>query len=197
MNIKETVKGLLVGIVLVAVAGAIVTVGKPTVNVNVPDTQGVKVGSVAGPDFWYRVINFNNVQEWYESRDMAPATTTLCAFMSPSATTSLQFASFQITTGTTKLTLYSPYAFTITDVQASLTQSGTGLSTFNVNKNGTTIFSTKLTIDDSEFHTSTAATPRVISVTSVSAYDKITVDIDGIGNGCTGAKIYILGTRTL
>lgn len=101
MNIKETVKGLLVGIVLVAVAGAIVTVGKPTVNVNVPDTQGVKVGSVAGPDFWDRVINFNNVQEWYESRDMAPATTTLCAFMSPSATTSLQFASFQITTGTT------------------------------------------------------------------------------------------------
>lgn len=100
MNIKNTVVSLLVGVVLLGVAVAVVTVGKPTVNVNVPESQPVKVGSVAGPDLWFRVTNFNGVQEWNESRDMYTATTTLCSFMSPSATTSLQFVSFLITTGT-------------------------------------------------------------------------------------------------
>jgi len=104
----------------------------------------------------------------------------------------------QITTGTSKLTVYVPYAATITDVQVSLSQSGSAtINTFNIKKNGTTIFSTKPTIDINEFHTSTAATPRVITGTSVSIYDKLTVDIDTIGTGSAGAKIYILFNRTL
>ena len=102
----------------------------------------------------------------------------------------------QITTGTSKFTFFSPQAFTITDVQASLNQSGsTTINTFDVKNNGTTIFSTaKSTIDIGEYSTGTAATPRVITGTTVALYDKLTVDVDTIGTGSAGGKIYILGT---
>lgn len=104
----------------------------------------------------------------------------------------------QISTGTSKFTFFAPHAFTITDVQASVNQSGSSISTFNVKNNGTTIFSTaKLTIDANEFSTGTAATARVITGTTVSTYNKLTVDVDTIGTGCAGGKVYILGTRSL
>lgn len=101
-----------------------------------------------------------------------------------------------ITTGTSKITLYAPYAFTITDVKASLSTSGSTVSTFDVNVNGTSIFSTRPTIDANEFTTATAAAPSVITASTVSSDVKITVDIDGAGTGAKGAKIYILGKRT-
>ena len=103
-------------VVLVAVAIGIVLIGKPQVNVSVAPSSPTpvqvnvpkydvaqtvsKLGAVSGPDFWYRVISMNGVQYWNESKDMLTATTTLCSFMTPSATTSLQFVSFQIYTGT-------------------------------------------------------------------------------------------------
>jgi hypothetical protein len=101
-----------------------------------------------------------------------------------------------ITTGATKLTIYAPYAFTITNVYASLSTSGSTSSQFDVNKNGTTIFSTPLTIDANEFHSKDAATPAVITGTTVAQFDRITVDIDTAGTNAAGAKIYILGKRT-
>ena len=67
----------------------------------------------------------------------------------------------------------------------------------NVKLTGTTIFSTKPTIDANEFSTNTAATPRVITATTVTKYDKISIDIDTTGVGATGAKLYLLGTRKL
>lgn len=104
----------------------------------------------------------------------------------------------QITTGTSKLTFYAPYAFTLSEAQASLSQSGsTTINTFNIKKNGTTIFSTKLTIDINEFSTGTAATPAVITGGTIAKYDKITIDVDTIGTGSAGAKIYLIGTRSL
>lgn len=103
----------------------------------------------------------------------------------------------QITTGTNKVTIYAPYAFTLTETQASLSQSGSAISTFNIKKNGSTIYTTKMTIDANEFSTGTAATPPVITGTSISKYDKLTVDIDTTGTGAAGAKIYLIGTRTI
>lgn len=101
----------------------------------------------------------------------------------------------QITTGTNKVTIYAPYAFTLTDVKASLSQSGTSATTFNVKLTGTTIFSTKPTIDANEFSTSTAATPKVITATTIPVDSKITFDIDTVGTGCAGAKVYLMGFR--
>ena len=105
--------------------------------------------------------------------------------------------STQITTGTEKLTIYAPYDFTITEVQASLSTSGSTLSQFDVNINGTSIFSTNPTIDANENSTGTAATPSVLSTTTVTKYDRITYDIDTAGAGARGAKIYIVGTRAI
>ena len=101
----------------------------------------------------------------------------------------------QITTGTNKVTIYAPYAFSLSDVKVSLSQSGSALSTFNVKLTGTTIFSTKPTIDANEFTTATAATPRVITATTIPVDSKISFDIDTIGTGCAGAKIYLMGYR--
>lgn len=103
----------------------------------------------------------------------------------------------QITTGETKLTFYAPYPLTINEVKVSLSQSGSAISTFDVNVAGTTIFSTRPTIDANEFHTKDATTPAVITGGTVAEDAKITFDVDTIGTGCAGAKVYLLGTRSL
>lgn len=103
----------------------------------------------------------------------------------------------ELTTGTAKLTFRMPYAFTLTAVRASLTTaSSSGIPTFDINENGTTILSTKLTIDANEKTSTTAATAVVISDTSLADDAEITVDIDVAGTGATGAKIYLIGYKT-
>lgn len=101
-----------------------------------------------------------------------------------------------ITTGTAKLTFRMPYAFTVTSVKGSLsTASSSGLPQFDVNKNGSTIFSTNPTFDVSEKTTATAATPSVISGSTVAfaADDEVTIDIDTAGTGAKGLKVYLIG----
>ena len=104
-----------------------------------------------------------------------------------------------LTAGTNKMRVPIPFGMTITDIQATLNDAqGSGsVLTVDVNKNGTSILSTKLTFDNSETKTTTAATPRVISDTSLAAWDIIGIDIDQVGSpGATGLKVVILGTRT-
>jgi hypothetical protein len=101
----------------------------------------------------------------------------------------------QITTGNTKLTFYAPYAMTIRNVYASLSSSGSTGSEFDIENNGASIFSTKLTIDANEFHSSDASTQPTVSSPSVAEFDKLTVDILSAGTGSAGAKIYITGLR--
>lgn len=114
----------------------------------------------------------------------------------------LQFAcsdeTTPITTGTTKITLRSPCAFTLTQVRGSLTtaQASGNIFTADVNLNGTSVLSTKLTIDNTEKTSTTAATPPVISTTSIPDDGEITIDIDQVGNGtATGLKITLIGKR--
>lgn len=103
-----------------------------------------------------------------------------------------------ITTGAAKVTFYFPVAVNITGVSAGLTgQSTSGAVTINVKKNGTTIFSTTLTIDANEDTSHTAATPAVLtsSPTAFSVTDKVTIDIDGAGTSAEGLKVSFTGTR--
>ena len=89
-----------------------------------------------------------------------------------------------------------PYAFTVTDVRASCTTAPTGATlTIDINESGTTILSTKLTIDASEKTSTTAATPAVISDSALADDAEITIDIDQVGSTVTGAgaKVYIIG----
>lgn len=102
-----------------------------------------------------------------------------------------------LTTGT-KVTFRMPYAFTLSSVKASLTTAQTSGSIFTVNvkKNGTTIFSTLLTIDNGEKTSATAATAAVLSTTSLAEDDEITISIDQIGDGtATGLKVYLVGLQ--
>lgn len=104
-----------------------------------------------------------------------------------------------LTTGTGKIELRAPYAFTVTGVRASLTtaQASGSIFTVDINEAGTTILSTKLTIDNNEKTSTTAATPAVISDTAIADDAIITVDIDQIGNGTAkGLKVYLIGYKT-
>lgn len=102
-----------------------------------------------------------------------------------------------ITTGVAKVTFRMPYAFTVTAVRASInTTSSSGIPTFDINEGGTTIITTKLTIDVSELTSVTAAVPPVISDASLADDASMTVDIDVAGTGAKGAKICIIGRHT-
>lgn len=100
-----------------------------------------------------------------------------------------------ITTGTAKLTFRAPRAMTLSTVLGSLnTVSSSGIPTFDINVNGASILSTKLTIDVSEKTSVTAAVPVVLSSTAIAFDDEITFDIDLAGTGAKGAKIVLKGT---
>ena len=105
-----------------------------------------------------------------------------------------------LTTGT-KVTFRMPYAFTVTAVRASLTTSATGgtLLTVDIIESGTTILSTKITIDASETTSTSAVTPPVISDSALADDAQMTIDIDNIGstNPGKGLKVYIIGYRVV
>lgn len=103
-----------------------------------------------------------------------------------------------LTSGTNKTTFRMPFALTVTDVRGSLTtaQASGSIFTVDVNDSGTTILSTKLTIDNTEKTSTTAATARVISDTALADDAEITIDIDQVGDGTAkGLKVYIIGVR--
>jgi len=103
-----------------------------------------------------------------------------------------------LTTGT-KVTMRMPYAFTLTEVRASLTTAGTGanLVTVDIEQNTTSILSTKITIDATETTSTTATTPPVILTSALTDDASIDFDIDQIDSGgvSAGLKVYLIGYR--
>ena len=103
-----------------------------------------------------------------------------------------------LTTGT-KVTFRMPYAFTLTAVRASVTTAPAGsVLTVDINEAGTTILSTKITIDANETTSVSASTPPVISDTSLADDAQMTIDIDGVGSSTAGAglKVCLIGNKT-
>jgi hypothetical protein len=103
------------------------------------------------------------------------------------------------TTGAAKVTFRMPYAMTLTAVRASCTTAPTGAAAqIDINEGGATILSTKLTIDVSEKTSTTAATPAVISDTTLADDAEITIDIDTVGSTVAGAgyKVALIGYPT-
>lgn len=104
-----------------------------------------------------------------------------------------------ITTGTQKVTFRMPYDFDVYEVRANLKTASSSGGPFQVdiNQNGTSIFGTdKLTIDDTEKTSLTAATP--VDLTAPFALDdddEMTVDVDDHGTGAIGLKIWLIGRR--
>lgn len=104
-----------------------------------------------------------------------------------------------VTSGTGKGYFRMPYAVTLEGVRAALAtgQSSGGILTIDINKNGSTILSTKLTIDNGEVTSTTAVTAPVISGTALADDDVITVDVDSLGDGTAkGLTITLIGRQT-
>ncbi len=104
-----------------------------------------------------------------------------------------------LTTGTDTTQFRIPYGFTLTDVRCSVNTAPTGSTIIvDINEGGSSILSTKLSIDVSETTSTTAATPPVISDTSLADDSIISIDIDQIGSTVagTGLKVVLIGNRT-
>jgi len=105
-----------------------------------------------------------------------------------------------LTTGE-KVVFRVPFQYTVTAVRASLTTAATGgtLLTVDINEGGTSILSTKITIDASETTSTTAATSFVLANDPEILTDdaEMSIDIDAIGstNPGKGLKVYIIGFR--
>lgn len=109
----------------------------------------------------------------------------ICVYIVDEATT--------VTTGTSKRTLYVPYAMTLTAAFIGVsTQSSSGVVTVDVNLNGVSIFSTNPSIDANE-DTSATGTAAVLSTTALAQYDKLTFDVDAAGTGAKGLQVFLVG----
>jgi len=124
------------------------------------------------------------------------------AIVSPAVTESIIIAcsdeTTALTTGAGKVTFRMPYAFTLSAVRASLTtaQTSGSILTVDINEAGASILSTKLTIDNTEKTSTTAATAAVISDTALADDAEITIDIDQVGDGTAkGLKVYLIGSK--
>lgn len=101
-----------------------------------------------------------------------------------------------LTIGTAKRTFFAPYDFYLTEVQASLAtaQTSGAIFTVDINSGGTSILSTKLTVDNTESTSITAAVPAVLSTFTVLKGAKITIDIDQVGDGTAkGLLVTLVG----
>ena len=107
-----------------------------------------------------------------------------------------------ITTGTAKITFRMPFAMTLNageaGVRASLTGAGStsGTTTVDINEGGSTILSTKCTIDDGDLTSVGASSAVVVSDVNLGDNASITVDVDAVTGGAdeTGLKIQLIGT---
>lgn len=102
--------------------------------------------------------------------------------------------STDLTTGTNKVYFRMPYAGTLLAVRASVNTAPTGSTLIvDINEAGTSLLSTKLSIDASEKTSTTAAVPAVISDSVLVDDAEMTIDIDQVGSTIKGKglKVYL------
>jgi hypothetical protein len=95
--------------------------------------------------------------------------------------------------GNGKVIFRLPYAINLYQLpRASVsTASSSGLIAVDITAGGVSIFSTALTIDAFEKTSTTAATPAVLSTTSIADDVEISVNLTSAGTGAAGLKIYL------
>jgi len=103
-----------------------------------------------------------------------------------------------VVAGANKLKVRMPFALTLTEVRASVTTAPVGANiVVDINQSGSSILSTKLSIDAGEKTSTTATTPATISNENLADDAEIIIDIDQIGSSTagTGLKVYLNGYR--
>ena len=149
-------------------------------------TDLIEISQVSGPAYVSRSVTGANIKALAQSG----LPTNIQAAASDETTA--------LTTGSAKVTFRMPYAMTLTAIRASLStaQASGTIFTVDVNQGGSSIISTKITIDNTEKTSTTAAAPPVISTSALTDDSEITIDIDQIGNGtAAGLKVTLIGTR--
>ena len=104
--------------------------------------------------------------------------------------------------GTPKVTFRMPYAFTLTDVRATVSTAPVGSTIIvDVKKGGSTIFSTKVSIDANAESSFEATTPRVFaaaaSEVSFNEDEEVTIFLDQVGSSTAGKglKVMLIGQQ--
>ena len=99
------------------------------------------------------------------------------------------------------MTFRMPYSYTLDEVRASLTGAGgsSGTTTIDINEAGSTILSTKITIDYGDTTSVGASAAPVISDTALADNAVMTIDIDALTGDAdeTGLVVYLIGNKTL
>lgn len=100
-----------------------------------------------------------------------------------------------LTTGVAKVTIRAPFAFTLTEVRATLTTAGSSTTTVDVNEAGTSVLTAAISLTSS----STMASSTSFSGAGPAIADNaaVSVDIDAAGTSATGLKIWLIGTRSV
>jgi hypothetical protein len=97
-----------------------------------------------------------------------------------------------LTTTTSAVTFRVPFAIYLNSVRASVNVAPVGSTIIvDIKQTGTSIFSTKLSIDANEETSTTAATPAVISNPNLTDNAKVVVSIDQVGSSTAGSGLKI------
>lgn len=100
--------------------------------------------------------------------------------------------------GTSLARFPMPYAFTVQEVFAVVdtAQATGGLLTIDVNAAGASILGTRITLDNTETSSLTAATPPTITTANIAKGAKVSIDLDSIGDGTAkGLSVVIVGVK--
>lgn len=97
-----------------------------------------------------------------------------------------------LTTGAAKITFRMPFAATLLAVRANVRTAPTGaILIVDINEEGTSLLSTKLSIDAGEKTSTTAATAAVISDSALADDAEMTIDIDQVGSTVAGVGLKV------
>lgn len=165
-----------------------------------PLSGGTLTGDLIVPDEAYDATNWDGNLEVPTKNAVRDKIEALAAGGNPTESIIIACSdeTTAITTGVGKVTFRMPYAFTLTAVRASVTTAPTGSTIIiDINETGSTILSTKLSIDASEKTSTTAASAAVISDASLADDAEITIDFDQVGSTIAGAgvKVALIGSR--
>jgi hypothetical protein len=97
-----------------------------------------------------------------------------------------------LTTGTGKIKFRMPFAATLLAVRAAVNTAPTGSTLIvDINEAGVSVLGTKLSIDATEFTSTTAASAATITDSSLADDAEISIDIDQIGSTVAGAGLKV------
>lgn len=94
---------LTVGVAVALILGVV----SYTKDVEAPAPVIQNVGAVSSPDISSRYLSWGSLQTYRSRVALATATNTPCSIQSPAATSSLSFASLNLTTGTSTATVWT------------------------------------------------------------------------------------------